>query len=241
MKALYTAILYKPLLNVLIVLYSYVTFRDLGVAVVLLTLIVRFALWPLFHKTTRSQIVMQKIQPEIKRIQKEQKQNRVRQSELLMELYRKHNINPLSGFGLLLIQIPVIIALYQVFLSGFKDVSASLYSFVPAVSSMNHLFLGLVDLTQPSIVLTVAAAVAQFVQGKTAGTPTKNEAPRDPNEAPDTAALISKQMMFIAPVITLVVLWKLPAVVGIYWLTTTVFSIFQQAIVHAHLRSEAAR
>src|SRR3989344_213332 len=241
MKALYTAVLYKPLLNVLIVLYSYVTFRDLGVAVVLLTIIVRFALWPLFHKTTRSQIVMQKIQPEIKRIQKEQKQNRVRQSELLMELYRKHNINPLSGFGLLLIQIPVIIALYQVFLNGFKDISASLYSFVPAVSSMNHFFLGFVDLTQPSIVLTVAGAVAQFIQGKTAGTQPKSEAPRDPNEAPDTAALISKQMMFIAPVITLVVLWNLPAVVGIYWFTTTVFSIFQQAIVHAHLRTEAAR
>lgn len=238
MKALYNTILYAPLLNVLILLYSYVTFQDLGLAVILLTIFVRLLLWPLFYKTSHSQIVMQKIQPEIKRIQEENKKNRARQAELLMALYKKNNVNPLSGFGILLIQIPVIIALYQVFLNGFQDISGSLYSFVPEVGQMNHLFLGAVDLTKPSILLTLGAAVAQFIQGKTAMAKIPAVAGERAKDAPpDMASTISKQMVFIAPAITLAVLWSLPAVIGVYWLTTTVFSIVQQAVVHARLRT----
>lgn len=235
MKALYTAALYDPLLNTLILLYSHVTFQDLGLAVILLTIFVRLLLWPLFYKTSHSQIVMQKIQPEIKKIQEENKKDRTRQAELLMALYKKNNINPLSGFGVLLIQIPVIIALYQVFLHGFQDISGSLYSFVPAVGQMNHLFLHVIDLTKPSIALAISAAIAQFIQGKTAMAKTPTATKANPDTQPDMATAISKQMLFIAPGITLVVLWSLPAVIGIYWLTTTIFSIIQQAVIHMHL------
>lgn len=235
MKALFKTILYVPLLNILILLYSYVTFRDLGLAVIALTVLVRLLLWPLFHKTARSQIVMQKIQPEVKKIQEDNKKNRARQAELLMALYKKNNINPLSGFGILLIQLPIIIALYQVFLNGFQDVSGSLYSFVPAVGEMNRLFLGAIDLTEPSILLTIGAAIAQFIQGKTAMA--QSPAASHPSAPSDTATLISKQMIFVAPAITLAVLWSLPAVIGVYWLTTTIFSIVQQEVIHMRLRT----
>jgi len=232
MGELFNTLLYVPLLNALVLLYKHIAFEDLGVAVILLTVLVRLVFWPLFYKAMLSQAVMQKIQPEIKRIQKTHKDDKAKQAELLMGVYKAHNINPFSGLLLIGIQLPIIFALYRVFLKGFSEESLlQLYSFVPYIPEVNQQFLGVLNLSEPSIALALVAAVAQFFQSKLSLAKTQNT-PNAEEAAQNPMASIGKQMVYIGPVITLVVLWNLPAVIGVYWVTTTLFGIVQQLHVN---------
>src|SRR5438128_1291763 len=117
---LYNWIIYQPILNALVFLYQTVAFHDLGLAIILLTVLIRLLLYPLFHKGVRYQMVMQHLQPQIKKIQDAHKGDYEKQTQALMALYKEHEVNPFSGFLLILVQLPVLIALYHVFLSTAK-------------------------------------------------------------------------------------------------------------------------
>jgi len=239
MGQLFFTFIYQPLLNALVFLYSEVTFEDLGLAVILLTVAVRLVFWPLFHKAAKSQAVMQKIQPEIKRLQKEYKNDKAKQAELTMSLYKKYKINPFSGLFMIGIQIPIIFALYRVFLNGFSDsLHEQLYSFIPQVSEINHYFLGVVDLTERSIIIALMAAALQYAHGKLSFNKTKGtiKSARD-NDNP--MASMQKHMMYFFPVFTVMILWNLQAVIGVYWTTTTLFSLVQQIFINKHLKEDA--
>lgn len=229
--------LYRPLLNILVLLYNSVAFHDLGVAIILLTLVIRFLLYPLFKKSLRHQAVMRRIQPHVKRIQKEHKDNREKQAKELLALYKEHNINPFSSFFLLLAQLPVLIALYRVFLKGISsDTFADLYSWVHAPANISHLSFGLINLQKPFIVIVALAAIAQYIQAKVSSTQLAAGAKGDP--AGEMAARMSRQMAFLGPVLTLVFLIKLPSAIGMYWLTTSVFTIIQQVVITRSLNNE---
>ena len=116
MGSLFNEILYKPLYNALVFLYQYITLEDLGLAIILLTILIRFILYPLFYKSIKSQALLQKIQPEIQKIQHNHKDNREKQAQELMALYRQHKVSPFSSFLMILVQLPVLIALYRLFL-----------------------------------------------------------------------------------------------------------------------------
>ncbi len=131
MSNLFHEILYRPLFNALIFLYQYFSFHDLGIAIILLTIILRLILFPLFHKGAKDQAILQRLAPKIKEIQTNHKNDREKQSKALLDLYRQHKVNPFSGFLLLLVQLPILIALYRVFLNGFSvETLSNLYSFI---------------------------------------------------------------------------------------------------------------
>ncbi len=227
MAYIFHEFLYRPLFNALVFLYESVTFGDLGLAIILLTIVIRVILYPLFRKSIRNQMLLQRIQPHVKRIQLDHKDNREKQAQALLELYREHKVNPFSGFLLLLVQLPILIALYRLFLNGFSPESfADLYSFLSHPEAINETFLGLLNLTKPSIVVVGIAAVAQYFQAKLA------LPKRDPNAEVSQADKIGKQMVFLGPILTLVFLVRLPAAIGIYWTATSVFSVIQQVLVN---------
>ncbi len=144
-SSLFHELLYQPLFNALMVLYETVGFHDLGVAIIVLTLLIRFILYPLSGKAIASQKNMMTIQPEVKAIQEKYKNNKEEAARRMMALYKERKVNPLSGCLPILIQLPVLIALYWVFLAGFDDESlASLYGFIPSPGHINHMFLGMV-------------------------------------------------------------------------------------------------
>src|SRR3989344_449385 len=116
---MFQTIFFNPLFNSLIFLYNTAAFNDLGLAIIFLTIGIRIIFLPLFYKSSKNQILLQRLQPEINKIQHDHKDNKEKQAQAMMDLYKKHNINPLSGFLMLLIQLPVLIAIYQVFLHGF--------------------------------------------------------------------------------------------------------------------------
>ena len=98
MANLFHTILYQPLFNALIFLYQYLSFHDLGIAIILLTIVIRLVLFPLFYKGAKDQAILQRLAPKIKEIQTNHKNDKQKQAKAMMDLYRQHKVNPFSGF-----------------------------------------------------------------------------------------------------------------------------------------------
>ncbi|MFQ6049452.1 MAG: YidC/Oxa1 family membrane protein insertase [Candidatus Paceibacterales bacterium] len=234
----FNIILYQPLLNVLVLLYEYLPGHDFGIAVIVLTVLIRLILYPLMAQSIKSQKAMSGLQPKIQEIQKKFKDDREKQTKEMIELYRKEKINPFGGFLPLLIQLPVLIALYRVFWRGFQpEEMASLYSFIPHPGGINPTFLGLVNLSQASIFLAILAGITQFFQSRTM-TP-KTQEPKQKDQMAQFSKIIQKQMLYFFPIFTVFILLKLPAAIAIYWIVTSLFSIVQQCnISKNHAKSK---
>jgi len=221
--AIFNTILYYPLLNILIIFYMYVG-HDLGIAVILLTLLIKIILFPVSIKAVRSQKALNSIQPKMKEIQEKYKDDKTKQSQMMMQLYKTEKVSPLSGCLPLLLQLPILIALYQVFLKGLNiDVlRTSLYGFVPQPEAINTIFLGIIDLAQPNIILALIAGILQFVQSKISLPKTKEKG---------MASMMQSQMTYIFPIITVFIVWRLGAIIGLYWLTSILFSIGEHYLI----------
>ncbi|HEY4500069.1 MAG TPA: YidC/Oxa1 family membrane protein insertase [Candidatus Paceibacterota bacterium] len=209
---MFNTFLYNPLLKTLMFLYENAAFHDLGIAIIILTFLVRLVLLPLFYKSAKNQLLLQKIQPLLQQIQHDHKDNKEKQAQAMMELYKTHKVNPFSNFLILFIQLPILIALYKVFMGDF--------------SSIHPVFLNLINLQDKSIVMVGLAAIAQYFQGKLS-LPKIQEGKE--LSAPER---MGRQMVFIGPVLTLVILTNLPSAVGLYWLATSVFAIIQQIYIN---------
>ncbi len=238
MGALFDEILYKPLFNGLVFLYSSVALGDLGLAIIFLTVLIRIILFPLFHESLRHQRLTQELQPHIKKIQETHKKNKEAQTKAILELFAHHKANPLTPIILILIQLPILFVLFKIFNGGINEESLSfLYSFVSRPETINHTLLGLVDLSRTSFSIVILATAAQYLQSILSVPKFK------PGVNLTQAEKIVHSMVYVGPVITAVVLISLPAALGLYWLTTTVFSIFQQLIINrtfSHGKSEEA-
>src|SRR3989344_1308397 len=232
MSYIFHTFLYQPLFNVLIVLYQTVSFYDLGIAIIILTALIRILLYPVSQKGIRSQKEMFAIQPQIKKIQEEYKDNKEEQMKRVMAMYKEKKVNPFSGCLPILVQLPILIALYWVFIAGFEEGSLSnLYSFIHNPGSINHIFLGFIDIAKKqNIILAVLAGILQFWQSKMVlDQQTKGQTKKSAQG--DFSLAMSKQMTYMMPVMTVLISYSLQAGLALYWITTTLFSIAQQWIV----------
>lgn len=233
MSFLYQNIIYKPIFNALVFLYENASFGDIGIAIILLTILIRIILYPLFHKSAVYQKRMQNIQPKIKAIQDKHKHNKdkTQQTQEMLAIYKEENLNPFSGFFLILVQLPILFALYRIFLNIFKPESFdNLYSFIPKPESLNPDFLGLINLSENSILLVVLAALLQYLQAKLA----LSKHVSNPDSMADR---MSKQMVFMGPILTVIVFYKFPAAIALYWAVASLFSVFQQIIINKKLNN----
>ncbi|MFA5926103.1 MAG: YidC/Oxa1 family membrane protein insertase [Parcubacteria group bacterium] len=228
MTQIFHQIIYQPIYNALIFLYDILPGHDLGVAIIVLTLIIRFILYPVAKKQIESQKKLQDLQPEIKKLQDKYKQDKEKQGKALMDFYKEKKVNPASGCLPLIIQIVFFIALYRAFIAGlnFSSGCNDLYSFVTCPEKINSNFFGLLDLTKPSIILAVLAAAGQFVQ-------TKMMVPSAGNvgKKGDFTNVMNQQMVYLGPILTLFIGMKFPAGLAIYWIVNTLFAIAQQYII----------
>lgn len=230
---LFFKILYQPLFNALIFLYQNFSFGDLGIAIILLTLVIRIILFPLFYKGAKDQSIMQRLQPKIKEIQSQHKNNREKQAQALMALYKEHKVNPFSGFLLLIIQLPILLALYRVFLKELSPESLSaVYSFISQPESFNINFLNMFDLGQKSAVIAAVAGLFQYLQAKFSLIKSSK-----PSDELTSMERMGRQMVFIGPAMTFFFLYflNLPSAVGVYWMTTAAFSFIQQIVINKRL------
>jgi YidC/Oxa1 family membrane protein insertase len=221
MIQLFNSYIYEPMLSVLVFIYQNFALGDLGIAIIILTLFVRIVLFPIFWKSAKDQALMARLQPHIKKIQLDHKDNREEQAKQLMALYREHRLNPLSGFLLLLLQLPILIAIYQIFL---REITTEVFS--------NISFLGILDLSERSIILAVTAAVFQYFQSKLALAPKTGD---DKTGPAAQFAQIGRTMVVVGPVITFVILINFPSALGLYWTTSVLFSLGQQIVINKKL------
>ncbi len=178
----------QPVFNLLEFIYAIIPGHDLGIAIILFTIVIRLCLWPLVHKQLHHAKAMRKLQPELKKIKKAAAGDRQKEARLQMELYKERDIKPFASIGTLIIQIPVFIALYQAVLKITNDPNSLLnfsYSWVHDLSWIRQLgsninlfdetFLGLVDLSRrgfengiyfPAVVLALVSTYMQYRQTK---------------------------------------------------------------------------
>jgi len=216
-------ILYRPLFNALIFLYNTIAFQDLGIAIIILTVLIRAALWPSQGKALRSQRALQKLQPELEKIRTKYK-DKQKQTQETLEFYKRNKISPFSSCLPTLIQLPIIIALYQVFRHSMDGSSLdALYPFISRPETINSISLGILDLSQPNkIVLPFLTGGLQFIQSWMIMGRTGKQGKKDP------ASAIGKQMLYIFPIVTIFIAMSLPAALPLYWMVTTLFAIIQQ-------------
>ncbi len=215
-------ILTKPLLNLLIWFYNVIPQKDMGLAIIALTLLTRLILVPSFQKSLRSQKEMQQLQPRLQELKEKHKGDKEAETRAVLEFYKQNKVNPFSSCLPLLLQLPILIALYQVFLRGLNsEIGGELYSFVANPGKINTMFLGLVDLTKPNFLFAALAGVSQFVQSKMM-------TPKNPAGQDQTAKLMSVQFTYFMPILTIVIAMSLPAGLSLYWVVTTLFAIVQQ-------------
>ena len=228
---IFNLILYQPLFHAVVLLYVFIPGHDFGIAIIALTLIVRFLLYPLMAQSIKSQKILAELQPQIQEIQKKYANDKQGQSKAMMELYKKEKFNPFGGCLPLLVQLPILIALYQVFWQGFSPEKFNfLYSFVPNPGSIDPMFLGIMNLSEPSIALAFLAGISQFFQSKMLAP--KKQGQQQSGQMAQFSNIMQKQMIYFFPIFTVFILWKLPAAIGLYWTASTIFSIIQQYIIY---------
>lgn len=225
LTTLYTELLWRPLFNLLLILYVFLPLRDFGVAIIVMTIIIRGLLAPLLWKSQQQQKRMAGIQPEVKRLQEQFKNDREGQGRALMELYAKHHVNPFSGCLILALQLPLFIALLHVFQRGF-DASqlAHLYSFVPRLEEINPIAFGALDLARGSVIMGVIAAATQFLQ-------TKLSTPPPVAQDNSFSKMLNMQALYIFPLLILFWSRTFPAALMLYWTVMNVFAIVQELIM----------
>jgi len=235
--SIWDTFLYGPLLNALAFLVSIVPGGDVGVAVILLTLVVKTALFPLSQRSIESQAKMNLLSPELKKI-KESGASKEEQAKQTFELYKHHKTNPFSGCLLVLIQIPIIFALYYVFLKGANLQSDLLYSFISAPKHINTIFLGVLDIGQKSIILAILAGISQYFQAHFMPKPIMSQKTAKNSFQENFTKSMHKQMKYVFPFVVAFIAYSVSGAVALYWVTSNIFAIGQQ--IYANKKNKMA-
>ncbi len=233
-------ILYVPIFNLLVSLYDFLPGADIGFAIIVLTILIKIILWPFMSQSLRSQKAMQELQPKIEELKSKHGDDREGLAKAMMELYQKEKVNPLASCLPLLIQLPILIALYQVLLGGFgSETLAELYPFIPNPGSINHVFLGVIDLSVASLYLAVLAGYFQFFQTRMliSKRPPKQVTGKKGAIDETMLASMNKSMLMFMPAITVIIGATLPAGLTLYWVTVNIVSILQQQFVFSKIRN----
>lgn len=263
MTNIWQLLLYQPILNALIFLYK-LLFDNLGLAIIGLTLLVRGALSPIMNKQLRSAKKMQELSPELGKLKEKFKDDKQKLMQAQMELYKRHGVNPASGCLPQIVQLIILISLYQAFnlvikpdgLEVVKKINESLYIFnrLPDTQALNLRFLYL-DLSKPDLVkvpnfigipglFVILATVFQYLSSKLMSPRIKKEeklAEKTEDKSDDMSSAMQKQMMFMFPLMTLVFGFTMPSGVMLYWFIFSLFSFLQQIIINKKQGEEKAK
>lgn len=241
------AIFVQPITNLLFLIIALLPGHDFGMAIIIITILVRLLIWPLVSKQLHSQKALTAIQPEANKLKEKFKDKPQEYNAAVMELYKEKEVNPFSSCLFTLIQMPLLFALFYVFrpfnnpeyvnLLNSNGIMKEIYPFISSwapvqdylssTTSINTTFFGTIDLAKSSILLGVIAGALQFVQAWMI-TPK--------NQEKDAASSMAKQMMYIGPILTIYISAQnwMPGALPLYWAVSTLFAIGQQYLVAHH-------
>ena len=224
----FKVVLYYPIFNLLVFFYNLIP--DIGIAIILVTIIIKVIIWPLSKKSIKSQKAMQTIQPKLEELKIQHKGDQQGLAKATMELYKKEEISPLSSCLPLLIQLPIMISVFYAFRNGLVNTNLNfLYGFIKNPGSINPLMFNVLDLSKPQWVLGIFAGMAQFFQSKILMQ--KNPKFQDKSRELSLTDTMSKQMMYTMPVVTVLISLSLPGGLSLYFFVITLLGIFDALIV----------
>lgn len=186
---IFDMLIVQPIFNVLLTIYGFAPWNDFGIALIIFTILVRLAMWPLIKKQLHQTRLMRQVQPELKRIKQKAKGNRALEAQMMMELYKERGVKPFSSIGLLLVQLPIFFALFrviQIITIDRQHIAQYAYDFIEKLGpigaivahpdKLNETLFGFIDLTKhavdhgaiyvPLLILALIAAVLQYIQSK---------------------------------------------------------------------------
>jgi len=229
-SAFFHYFLYQPLFNVFVGLYNILPGHDVGVVIICMTVLLRVIVYPLTASSIKAQRSLQALQPKLEALKAQYGTDQAKLAQATMALYKEHKINPLTSCLPILVQLPILIALYWVMRDGLasKDLANSLYSFVSNPGTVNPISLGYFNLSHSSIFLAILSGLAQFLQAKTLNLnmPPKNAGSGSSDES--MAVIMNKQMLYMMPIMTAVIGFNLPAGLSLYWFASTLLMALQQ-------------
>lgn len=228
-------VLYRPIYNGLIFLINILPGKSLGLAIILLTIAIRGVLYGQNKKALTAQKKMSEIQPKLNKLKEKYKDNQQKLAEETMKIWQQHKVNPMSGCLPILIQFPILIALFFVVQDGLNpDQSVFLYEPLKDFNfqTVSTNFLGLLELTKQNLyVLPLIVGGLQFAQlYMTTQKNKKQEKKKEKNQ--EQMQTVQNTMLYFMPVMIAVITASLPAGVGLYWGTSTLFAIMQQVIIN---------
>ncbi|HSX14791.1 MAG TPA: YidC/Oxa1 family membrane protein insertase [Candidatus Saccharimonadales bacterium] len=231
---MFNKILVQPLFNLLMLIYAVLPGHDFGIAVIILTILVRLALWPVLSSQLRSQKKLQDLAPEVAKVRKKAAGDKQLESKMLMELYKEKEINPFASILPLLIQLPLFLALFIVLKDVMKpgEIAHLMYEPLKSIPIIKEIIanpaafkpelLGIIDLTKPNIFLAITAGIAQYFQ-------TKQLMPK--STSGDTQAQVMNSTTKIFPFLTFLIALRLPSALALYWTVASLVAILQQSIL----------
>lgn len=233
-------VFFDPVYNTLIFFIDVVPGGDVGLAIILTTILVKTILLPLSIKAAKTQKVMRELEPKLKEIKEKFKDKREEQAKAMMAAYKDGGINPFASIILVVIQIPIIISLYlSVYGTGgikLPDINTDLlFSFVPNPDVVNMFFVGIVHIDEKSLVLAALAGITQFFHTRLAmPAPAPREEGADPSFKEDFARSMSFQMRYMMPILIFVVAYSISAAIALYFLVSNLTQIGQEFYIRRH-------
>lgn len=238
MSFIYHTFFFDPLYNLLMAILSILPSTDAGIAIILLTIIVRALIYPLSKKSITTQIKTSEIAPELNKIKEKYKKEPEEQARRILALYKEKGVNPFSGILVIIIQLPIIFAVYSIFLH-FPEIRENLlYPFITVPQEINTMFLGLTDITKKSIIFALLAALTTYIQLKIS---LKNTTPPQGNSFGDNLARsMQTQMKYLFPVIVFFICYTISGAIALYWFVTNLCSIGQEMYIRRKLKPTQA-
>lgn len=233
---MFHTLFYEPIYNLLVLVLTYIPAHDIGAAILVVTLIVKGLLLPLNLSQLRGQYLMKKVETEIKEIREKHKGSPQEMGQRTMEVYRREKINPFASFFTILIQIPVIIALYMVFSKGFKMDPSSLYSFIHFPDTLDPIAFGLFDVTKKNILIAVLAGLSSYILARRqTQSMVVNKKPEDETMQDQFMKSMKVQLLYVLPLIIGFSASVVPAALGFYWFISSVIGYAQDVYMKRKL------
>lgn len=227
-SAFFHAFFYNPIYNVLVALVALVPGSDVGIAVILITILIRLILLPFSISQARTQRAMKVLEPKIKELKEKYKNDREREAIETLALYRESQINPFATLLISLIQIPILLALYWVFCyEPFPIINmARVYSFTPLPHAASLQFLWITSIASKSFILAVLAGLTQFIQATMALKGTMS--PAQSTVQGDFQKSMNISLKYLFPFLIASISYTTSAAVALYFITTNIAGSVQE-------------
>lgn len=236
---MFHTLFYAPIYNLLVFFLAHVPGQEIGVAIILVTIVVKLILYPIKKSGDVTQYNLKKIEKELGFLKEKHKADPKKSGEEMMLLYKREKINPFASIFALILQIPVFFALYKVFSHKLIADPASLYSFISFPEHVSTVAFGFLDVTAHYLYVGIAAGISSYFLARRQTSALKglsSDSSKTPTFQEQLGKTMQTQLLYVIPFIVGFSATYFPAALGLYWITNNIISILQDVLIKRHIK-----